>query len=235
MRNTSLIKSKRPTLVMMLGVSFLIHLVIVFLFILNPWPTFKKVQPSTYTVTLMSVSLPEPLPVIKEEPPKPIEKLKKDDLIEKVKKPPNKRNLHRLHEALEEIRKKAALDEIQKRIARREKKEETNSLAPIPSLTSPSGLESKLKEYYGLIWIKIKERWTIPENLIKEMVDLETIIVLIIERDGKIQKWWFEKKSGNDLYDQSVVRAIKKADPLPPIPKELGENTLEIGIRFYPE
>jgi TonB family protein len=89
--------------------------------------------------------------------------------------------------------------------------------------------------YYSFVWAKIKGAWTIPENLLKEMVDLETIIVVIIDRDGKIQKFWFEKKSGNALYDQSAMRAIKKAEPLPPIPQELSEDTLEIGIRFFPD
>ena len=64
---------------------------------------------------------------------------------------------------------------------------------------------------------------------------LETIIIIVIERDGKIQKSWFEKRSGNTLYDQSAMRAIKKAGPLPPIPKEFSDNIFEIGIRFYPE
>lgn len=67
------------------------------------------------------------------------------------------------------------------------------------------------------------------------MVDLETTIVVIIERNGKVQKLWFEKKSGNALYDQSAMRAIKKPEPLPPIPKELSEDTFEIGIRFFPD
>ncbi len=95
-------------------------------------------------------------------------------------------------------------------------------------------MESKLNDYYSLIWTKINGAWTLPENLLKVRVDLETIIVLIIERDRKIQKFWFEKKSGNAVYVQSAMRAIKKAEPLPPIPKELGESTLEIGIRFFP-
>jgi hypothetical protein len=30
------------------------------------------------------------------------------------------------------------------------------------------------------IWAKAKKAWTIPEDLLKEMVDLETIIVLIM-------------------------------------------------------
>jgi TonB family protein len=98
-----------------------------------------------------------------------------------------------------------------------------------------SALQSKLDEYYSRIWEKIKKEWTLPGDLLKGKPGLETIIVITIERDGKIQKSWFEKRSGNALYDQSAMRAIKKADPLPPIPKEFSDNTFEIGIRFYPE
>ena len=243
------------------GVSLAIHIVLVIFLSLNPWPTIIKVQPTAYTVTFMAVPLPEPETQIKEhtpppkiESPKPIEKMKpitqskKDDIVEKVKKSPKKvekseekkPDLKHLQEALEEIRKKTALDEIQKRVASREKVEKRPTVSPpnIPVVsstkTSPE-LESKLNQYYSMIWAKIKKAWTIPENLLKERVDLETIIVLIIERDGKIQKSWFEKKSGNDLYDQMAMRAIKKAEPLPPIPYELSENSLEIGIRFFPD
>ena len=107
---------------------------------------------------------------------------------------------------------------------------------PVVSATkSSAAVETKLNQYYSVLWAKIKKAWTIPENLLKERVDLETIIIVIIESDGKIKRTWFEKKSGNDLYDQMAMRAIKKAEPLPPIPKELGEDTLEIGIRFFPD
>ena len=98
-----------------------------------------------------------------------------------------------------------------------------------------SALESKLNDYYSTIWAKIKKEWTLPEDLPKGKKDLETVIVVIVERDGKVQKSWFEKRSGNAHYDQSAMRAIKKADPLPPIPKEFSDETFEIGIRFHPE
>jgi TonB family protein len=181
-------------------------------------------------------------PVVKEEIPKPIEKPKKDDIVEKIKKTQKEKvELKPLQEALEEIRKKVALDKIEKNVARREKTEERAPVVypPVPMIsstkTSPS-MESKLNEYYSMTWAKIKEAWTIPKNLLKEMVDLETVIVIIIvDKDGRVQKSWFEKKSGNALYDQSAMRAIKKAEPLPPIPKEFNEKTLEIGIRFFPD
>jgi len=98
-----------------------------------------------------------------------------------------------------------------------------------------SALESKLNDYYGSIWAKIKKEWTLPGDLPKGKTDLETVIVIIVERDGKVQKSSFEKRSGNVHYDQSAMRAIKKADPLPPIPKEFSDETFEIGIRFHPE
>jgi TonB family protein len=232
-------------LLKMVAVSLAIHIAIVVFLNFNPWPMIIKVRPTAYIVTLMPVSIPEPEipktplpPVPKEEKIKPVEKVKpvekpkKDDIVEKVKKPP-KESMKRLQEALDEIRKKAALDEIRKRVARKEREEDRSTA--IPSAKTSLEMESKLNEYYSLVWAKIKGAWTIPENLLKEMVDLETIIVLIIEPNGKVQKIWFEKKSGNALYDQSAMRAIKKAEPLPPIPKEWSDDTLEIGIRFFPD
>jgi TonB family protein len=103
------------------------------------------------------------------------------------------------------------------------------------SMQGSSLWQSKLNDYYSMIWAKIEKEWTLPENLPKGKTDLETIIVIIIERDGKVQKSWFEKRSGNALYDQMAMRAIKKAGRLPPIPKEFSDNTFEIGIRFHPD
>lgn len=238
------------------AISLGLHILLVIFLSLNPWPVLSKAKPMAYTVTLVPIAIPEPetrfkqlpLPEVQEEKEKPITKPKKDDIVEKVKKSPKKvekpeekkPDLKHLQEALEEIRKKIALDEIQKKVARREKTEERSTATPPPvpvisATKSSTEIESKLSQYYSLIWAKIKKAWTIPENLLKERVDLETIIIVIIESDGKIRKAWFEKKSGNDLYDQMAMRAIKKAEPLPSIPKELGENTLEIGIRFFPD
>jgi TolA protein len=106
---------------------------------------------------------------------------------------------------------------------------------PWGSPQGSSAWSSKEDEYYGMIWAKIKKEWTLPGDLPKGKTDIEAIIVILIERNGKIQKSWFEKRSGNVLYDQSAMRAIKKAEPFPPIPKEFSDNTFEIGIRFHPD
>ncbi len=213
-------------------------------------PSIPQPEVPKSTPALEKKETPKPV-----EKMKPVEKPKKNDIVEKIKKKERKEEpLHHLQESLEEIRKKAALEEIQKKVAKREIPSPTLSPLPpppipqpsLPSSTpppsptsspplSPSLLEAKLNEYYSLLWAKIKESWTIPESLLKERLDLETIIVVIIDQNGKILKTWFEKKSGNALYDQMAMRAIKKSEPFPPFPKEWKESTLEVGIRFYPE
>ena len=246
------------------GISFIIHIALAAFLSLNPWPTITKVRPMAYTVTLMPVPItepeipkPPPPPVPKEEKIKPIEKVKpiekskpvvkpkKDDIVEKVKKKErDEESLKSLQEALEEIRKKIALDDIQKRVAQKERshkeREEERPATPLPTPPQISSLKASpelLAIYSSIVKAKILEEWTIPENLLKEkeLFDLETTIVVIIERDGRIQKPKFEKKSGNAIYDQSAMRAIKKAEPFPPIPRELGENTLEYEMRFTPD
>ena len=213
-------------------------------------PSVPEPETAKPTPALEKKEIPKPV-----EKMKPVEKTKKNDIVEKIKKKERKEEpLHHLQESLEEIRKKAALEEIQKKVAKRETPSPTLSpppplpTPPQPSLPSstpppspapppiyPSLLEAKLNEYYSLLWAKIKESWTIPESLLKERLDLETIIVVIIDQNGKILKTWFEKRSGNALYDQMAMRAIKKSEPFPPFPKEWKESTLEVGIRFYPE
>ena len=108
--------------------------------------------------------------------------------------------------------------------------------SPWGSLSGGSSeFESKLNDYYNLIWAKIKREWTLPGDLPKGGKNLETVIVIEFNRSGKVQKSYFEKKSGNSQYDQSAMRAIRKAEPLPAIPKEFSDETLELGFRFYPE
>jgi len=58
---------------------------------------------------------------------------------------------------------------------------------------------------------------------------IEAIISVIFLKDGRVVIKNFEKKSGNPLFDQAVVRAIEKSSPYKPPPYEF-----ELGIRFSP-
>jgi colicin import membrane protein len=81
-------------------------------------------------------------------------------------------------------------------------------------------------DYYAKIMGEIKQQWIWTGTGEK---DLEAVISIKILRDGTTLIKRIEKSSGNDLFDRSAVKALTKANPLPPPPYEM-----EIGVRFYP-
>jgi colicin import membrane protein len=159
-----------------------------------------------------------------------------------------------LQEAIEEIHRKVAIEEIQKRVAEREGGGQGGTGADKGSSQGPivasgggtgAGMGSGTGTGAGggtpdqvhatMVQAKIKKDWALPQNFPRGKNPLAAVIVIIIERDGKVQKAWFEKKSGNAAYDQMAMRAIKKAEPLPPFLKGMTENTTAVGIRFGPD
>jgi colicin import membrane protein len=155
-----------------------------------------------------------------------------------------------LQEAIAEIHRKVAIEEIQKRVAEREGAGQGStgagrgpSQGPIVATAGSAGSGTGTgsgggtaeQVYGGMVEAKIKQEWALPKNFPKGRSQLETIIVVIIERNGRVQKSWFEKKSGDALYDQMAMRAIKKAEPLPPFLSRMSQNTFVIGIRFRPD
>jgi colicin import membrane protein len=64
--------------------------------------------------------------------------------------------------------------------------------------------------------------------------DLEAVLVIKIMPNGEIQDIWFEKKSGNSYFDDSVYKAVKKSNPLPPLPKDYQRPFYNVGLVFTP-
>ena len=92
----------------------------------------------------------------------------------------------------------------------------------------------KFKIYYNLLWQRIRSVWVLPEEALGGKKNLETIIAIRIARDGQIEDIQFEKKSGNPYLDESALRAIKKANPLPPLPSDFEGDKFDVGVRFTP-
>ncbi len=91
----------------------------------------------------------------------------------------------------------------------------------------------RFRAYYDQVWARIKAEWVLPDGVAGADGKLLTIISIRISSLGVIEEQWFERSSGNIYYDQSAVRALKKASPLPPLPDELRGETLKVGINFY--
>ncbi|MDD5759734.1 MAG: energy transducer TonB [Desulfobulbaceae bacterium] len=98
---------------------------------------------------------------------------------------------------------------------------------------SSSMLDEALKRYYIAISRKIHSNWALPDTQDWDN-NLEAIAVIVIKRDGTVVDTFFEKKSDNIYFDQYVEKTIQAALPMPPIPSDIQEDELEIGLKFRP-
>lgn len=93
----------------------------------------------------------------------------------------------------------------------------------------------RFRAYYDLLWAQIRASWVLPDGVTAGDT-LLTVVGIRISPMGDIEQYWVEKKSGNLYYDQSAIRAIRKSSHLPPLPEDLDDGPLEVGVNFrYPE
>lgn len=87
--------------------------------------------------------------------------------------------------------------------------------------------------YGGHVSQTVRRHWQ-PNCLQRSnMHNLKAVIIVRIQADGSISASWFEKESGDRLFDQSAMTAVTRSSPLPALPP--GQEHLEIGITFTPE
>jgi TonB family protein len=103
-----------------------------------------------------------------------------------------------------------------------------------PAGTGAGSIDLRLKSYYDRVWERIRNAWVLPEGVGASDPSLLAVVGIRILASGRIGDVWLEQGSGNIYYDQSAMRAAKKADPLPPLPAEHGGGALEVGVNFRP-
>lgn len=108
----------------------------------------------------------------------------------------------------------------------------TASAAASQTKISESEVNAQIREYISVVWSKVKQNWTMPHSLTLDK-NITAIIEVRISRSGALERMAFEKRSGNRYFDESALRAVKKADPFPPLPYWVRENSIDIGIRFH--
>lgn len=96
-----------------------------------------------------------------------------------------------------------------------------------------AGTGAVVNAYYAQIWSRIRGNWVLPQGLLSAD-PWEAIVQVRIQRDGSIADLRFEKTSGNRLFDASVLRAVQKSAPFPPLPASFGASSIDLGIRFRP-
>jgi TonB family protein len=96
-------------------------------------------------------------------------------------------------------------------------------------------LSPELRDSVRRLEEKVRRSWALPGTLVRDAAKLVVELRIVIEKDGRVSEERIEQGSGNPYFDDSVLRAIRKASPLPVPPEQLrgGEDHYEIGFRFH--
>lgn len=88
------------------------------------------------------------------------------------------------------------------------------------------------ERYFGLILAKSRRHYGITKTIApQELIRLKVLIVLYIGATGElIREPEIQKSSGNTLFDQEVLMALKKAAPFGPPPASLAQALRTVGI-----
>ena len=134
---------------------------------------------------------------------------------------------------------KSALATIKKRYAKIRQQTELdkirNKLAQENQLTGnrlPAG-QARIMLYAEQLKSWITKHWNLPELLAKEK--LSATISLTIDAAGNLRRQQIERLSGNQLFDDSIMLAIKRAAPFPPFPASMRQSQEEFVITFEPK
>ncbi len=141
---------------------------------------------------------------------------------------------------IEAIKEREAAEERARRLAKIRgaiKAAPAEKTTPSPPAATSTGAKStdmniRYKAYFSLIRDHVQNNWIVPESFDDEKVSV--IVSIRIDRGGELIKSWVEKGSGSRQFDNSLLKAVQKASPFPPLPADFTEDILETGLRFCP-
>jgi TonB family protein len=140
---------------------------------------------------------------------------------------------------------RSAIHRIGERVAHRV---DLSGLRPAPAGTTPAQtgavpggaagagrVSPETLAYFRELDERIRSKWTVPDLAVADPGSLIVQIRITIEMDGKASNVRMERSSGNSYFDDSVLRAIRRASPLPVPPEQLrgAEDHYEVGFRFF--
>lgn len=225
----------------MIVVSLLFHIAVLTLLFFSPsFPSPKLTFGPVYTVSLVnfsgkvvqargasSAAAKELLSVDRRETvlkkaTEPARSIPIHSIETRKKKDPD------LEKAMDDIRRKASAADLVKRPQAKTAPEKT---AGSDSPPGDGETNTRMHAYYALIWSRIKGSWAFISPSPGEV--LEAVIDVTILRSGAVTEVNFEKRSGNRYFDESAMKAIRKASPFPPLPMVIRDANIQVGIRFH--
>src|SRR5216684_1693977 len=89
------------------------------------------------------------------------------------------------------------------------------------------------ERYWGLISSQIHRNYDISDTIpAQERIRLKAQVLLLIGRSGEVLRIQLLQSSGNDLFDNAVLTAARKAGPFAPPPDHLRAMLQKTGVRL---
>jgi|GEM_PF-1258110 len=145
---------------------------------------------------------------------------------------------------IEEIQPQEKVTEVQKRMLEEPEPEKIEQLLPqqapsVPQETVIAMRESSGEEmlggdatahraYLGKLRTHLEDKKVNPRTTLVGT----TIVRLTVKSDGVLVAHRIVKSSGSKKLDEAAVASIRRASPFPPIPAEVGRDTVEVSVPY---
>lgn len=100
---------------------------------------------------------------------------------------------------------------------------------------SPEGSTavSALVNLYGdRVRQKIEGEWRLIND--QSISGLKTVVEVQIRKNGEVINVQVVRASGNSMFDEAAVRAVRKAAPLPAVPEIIAQSSTKLVLTFLP-
>jgi outer membrane biosynthesis protein TonB len=153
------------------------------------------------------------------------EEVKQEESMSLQKKKGKETRKDSLKNALERIK---ALDSIEKSQSSRKKTviAKGNTLSKGTSLTGENTGETS--EFVSRMQSKLHDNWNLPVWLSKQ--NLNAKVVLFLDSKGYVSKTVFAQPSGNQQFDDFVLKTIRMSQPFNAPPDEVLEGGITLGF-----
>jgi outer membrane biosynthesis protein TonB len=168
-----------------------------------------------YEVYRVSIApLPQPK-IVEEAKPEEPEKKEEEQVVKKEKAPPEKKTPPKKKTTTQ----KKTTEEIKK------------GLPDVsPKVYTGSGRGFTYSYYLNILLSKVRENWQNPFK--GQDVVLKSIVYFEIDKRGTIYNIRLEDDSGNELYNETTIRAVALTKRLPPLPQEFSDDYLKVHLEF---
>ncbi len=224
-----------------------------------PPKQIQKTKAQSINIDDKPIPLPKPEKIVslrprkvKKRPPKPVKHVNKESADDAILRKALERAKARINEKKENKQIRNALSDLVKKLhtvtppveeptpaepvthePTTSKTSDTNNSPAKSSGPSSAAIDRAMRQYYMAISRQLHENWSLPETQNWDP-SLEAIFVIVVHRNGKVSKTFFEKKSPNIYFNQYVEKTINASLPMPIFPSDIKKNQLEIGLKFRP-